>query len=374
MFLLIPARMAAVICTSPAITVSPFSQCWRASILATILAVPLALIIVTLALRYPDETIIQFSPRIVGRPLGRLVGLVYILFFMLIAAVDIRVFGEMFTTIFLPETPISAIMILMMVAVTYGVFSGLEVLARAADLLVPVIFAGVYLVLLLVIGEIQIVNLTPHLVGGLPALLAAAATPTALFGEVVVVTMLVPFVNNPRAARGAAVLAVLIVGITFVLVTATATAVLGDIVASRQIFPFLKVARQVSIAEFIERIESVLVLIFAAIWFIKTGLFFYVSALALGQWLNLKSYRPVVLPLAPLLIGLSIWLAPNMVEFVRLFRGAIYFPLTMGPEFLIPAGLLVIDIIRRGRRPASGEMDRVAGAVSGEGGATGGRS
>ena len=69
---------------------------WLSAIIATILGIIGGYLIISLALKYPLCTIIQYSQQILGTWLGKLIGLVYISFFILIAVYATRDFAELF--------------------------------------------------------------------------------------------------------------------------------------------------------------------------------------------------------------------------------------------------------------------------------------
>ncbi len=52
--------------------------------------------------------------------------------------------------------------------------------------------------------------------------------------------------------------------------------------------------RLVSIANFLERLESVVLMAWILGGFIKVGVFYYAAVLGRAQWLGLKDYRSLV--------------------------------------------------------------------------------
>jgi len=55
---------------------------WISIIILTAFGVVVGLIIASLGMRFPGQTIIQYSEVILGRPLGKIVALIYPLFFI----------------------------------------------------------------------------------------------------------------------------------------------------------------------------------------------------------------------------------------------------------------------------------------------------
>ena len=65
---------------------------WLSIILATVFGVLAGLILVKLGLRFPEQTIIEYSKEIAGKPLGALYGLSYIFLLFYINTLIVREF------------------------------------------------------------------------------------------------------------------------------------------------------------------------------------------------------------------------------------------------------------------------------------------
>ena len=58
-------------------------------------------IVIKLGLRFPNQTFVDYSQLIVGKFFGKIITLIYILFFIHITATIMREFGEVINTVFL---------------------------------------------------------------------------------------------------------------------------------------------------------------------------------------------------------------------------------------------------------------------------------
>jgi spore germination protein KB len=342
-WLLLVPRIAPVICFTPDLTGTPAPQCWRSNLPVIMTGLGLAFLYLALARRFPTETLIQYCPKVLGRWPGKLVGLMFIWFFLHVAVLDTRVFSEIYASAVLPETPLVVLMVLALAFIAPAVRSGLEVLARMAELLVPLLLLIVVGALLLAAKDMRLVRLLPLTEGGLSPVLLSALTPTALMGEAVVVTMLYPFLRDTRNGARAVLGAVLSVGVLGLLVSMAIVAVFGDERSHQLTFPFLLLVRYIEVAQILERLESLVIVAFIAVWFLKTGLFLYVTALGLAQWLGLPDHRALVLPLGTLLVTLSLLQNENLPEFLSFFKPDVYFPYASIFTVVLPALLLALS-------------------------------
>ena len=132
---------------------------------------------------------------------------------------------------------------------------------------------------------------------------------------------------------------------TLVVVNLIVLFVLGPTTASR-VYPLMQIARYISIADFFEHLESVVMAIWIVGAFVKISVFYYVAALSTAQWLNLSDYRPVVLPLGILMVEFSFWSLPNTMELESFLEKVVpYYHLLL--QTIIPLFLLGIAVVRK---------------------------
>jgi spore germination protein KB len=115
----------------------------------------------------------------------------------------------------------------------------------------------------------------------------------------------------------------------------------------------LESARYISVADFIEHVESIL----AAIWimglFVKVTVFYYAVVIGMSQWLNLSDHRAVVLPVGFLIVLMSMWAAPDLQKmFDFIVTTYPFYKITV--QTLIPTVLLLIALLRKNLRQAAG--------------------
>lgn len=317
---------------------------WMSVILITAVGMAAGAVIAVLGARFPDKTIVQYGGLVAGRILGWAIGLLYAAFFLFINTFIIREFSEMMVTMFLPETPLLVFSVGLVMVSAYAVRCGLEVLARANEIAVPVILGLLLLIVALISPEMQFKHFTPALEKGLLPVLKGAYPIAVFFTETMVMLMFIPYMNSPRKAGVTIFRGVAIIGLFQLMAVAASIAVLGARTARTQ-FPTLTLARQVSIAELIERVEPFIMLIWVFGGVMKVGVFYYCCVLATAQWLNLKEYKALVLPAGVLLTALSVLLWDNVFELTRQIAEVIP-PYFLSIEVGLPLVLLAVARLR----------------------------
>ena len=133
----------------------------------------------------------------------------------------------------------------------------------------------------------------------------------------------------------------------FMLIDVSVVGLFGAEVARNFSFPFFNVIRCISIANFLERVETVHISLWILGVYLEVAIFNYLAVLGSAQLLKLKDYKPLVLPLGIIIVSLSILLFENHVE-VRTFTGyKIWTPYGFFFLVFLPYVLLLTELVRK---------------------------
>lgn len=316
---------------------------WLLVLLTGIISLIQGLIIVRLGLRFPDQSFVQYSQVIAGRLMGKLLSFLLVLYALEFTAHVSRSFGEVIDTTVMPDTPIIIFIGLMMALAAWAVKCGLEVLARMDEFLIRLQLGLVLVLLALATSEANASRLLPIWESGDQSLLEGFVSTLFSYSGYMVMLVILPNLTRPGDGIYAQTLGVLIPGGLYVLITIIATAVLGASATTRVVWPTLETVRLISLAGFIERLES----LFLAVWLtaafttITAGL--YVLTLGCSQVLGLQDYRPLVLPMAALAVAVAM-LPGSLSE--NLERGTVISYLGLIVENIVPPILLLVVSVR----------------------------
>ena len=325
---------------------------WLAVIIATLAAGIPSLCIYLLARRFPHYTLFQYCELILGKPVGKMVALCFVLAFFLLNSLVIRQFSEFLTTAVMPETPYLFFACSIVAIAIYAARQGLEVIARCTDFIMPLLVAFIVIILLFATPEMTTSNLLPVMEYGLRPVLSGALVSWSYMGQVVILTAYGAFLNSPRALGLSLVTGLAGIAFFLGLVTIGTIFVFGPYEASRQIFVGYNLARVVSLGQFFERIEVLFLAIWVAGVFIKIALNLYVTALGLATVTGLKEFRPLVASLGALNIVISVIIYKNLSE----IRSDLLMAdpgWTLAWQLLPPVLLLVVAWLRGKRRTGS---------------------
>ncbi|MFB5281576.1 endospore germination permease [Peribacillus sp. Hz7] len=347
-----PAIVATAILGVPSITAKyAKTDLWLSPILASLLGYMTVYIAYKLHKLYPKQTVIQFSEQIIGRFAGKLIGFLFLSFYIQITGHMLRQYAEFVVDSFLVNTPISVIMALMALLCSFIVRGGLEVLGRAAQLFSPIFTLPLLFLIILVFPDFEFKNIFPILGEGIMPPIKGAIVPGGWFTEFFLITFLLPFLTDQKKGMKYGMMTVFVVMMTLVVVNLIVLFILGPTTPTK-FYPLMSVARYISLADFFEHLESAIMAIWVVGAFIKISVFYYGIALGTAQWLNLSDYRSIVWPLGILLVIFSFWSFPSTLELNKYSVETFPF-LGLLIQMIIPLFLLGIALIRKRKRQGS---------------------
>ncbi|MED3992387.1 GerAB/ArcD/ProY family transporter [Priestia aryabhattai] len=327
---------------------------WLAILLGMLVSFVLLLIYHRLYLYYPDILPTQYMQKILGKVLGSILAFAYILYFMYDASRVLRDFGEMLLTFAYPDTPLFIANALLILVIIYTIRKGIEVIARSGELLfifMYVLAIGGF-ILIVSSGLIDFKNLQPILENGLLPVLKVVFTQTLYFPftEVIVITMILPYLNNPKKAKVTMLCATGLSGINLVITMLINISVLGVTLTERSQFPLLSTVESIQVADFLERLDVFFMLGLMITIFFKICLLFYASVIGAATLFHVKSPSRLSYPFGLIILFLSITIASNVQEHnhegLKVAMFAVHIPLVA----LVPVLLFLIAFLKNRKK------------------------
>lgn len=153
-------------------------------------------------------------------------------------------------------------------------YSGLEVLARVNEIILPLVLVFIVIIAGMVVLEMDSTNFLPLLEKGFLPPFKAALPAALFFSQSTVMLMFIPFLRNPSGALKSITQAVIAVGFFQMLVTIQTIGMFGGLLVDME-FPFLQLTRNISLAGGVfQRMEHFIMVIWVAGGFIKVGVFY----------------------------------------------------------------------------------------------------
>jgi spore germination protein KB len=327
---------------------------WLAILLGMVVSLVLLLVYHQLYWYYPDLLPTEYVQKILGKVPGSVLAFLYLFYFMYDASRILRDFGEMLLTFAYPETPLFIANALLILVIIYMVRKGIEVIARSGELLFILMFmlSVVGFILIVSSGLIDMTNLQPVLEEGIVPVLKVVFTQTLYFpfAEIIVFTMILPYMNNPKKVRLTMIFATGLSGINLILTMLINISVLGVGLTARSQFPLLSTVQTIQVADFLERLDVFFMLALIIGIFFKISVLFYAAVIGTASLFKVKSPSRLAYPLGLVLLFMSITIASNFQEHIQEGLKIVMYVLHIPLLVIIPIFLLLVAFLKNRKK------------------------
>ncbi|KZZ85125.1 GerAB/ArcD/ProY family transporter [Bacillus sp. SJS] len=336
---------------------------WLAVLLGYAASIPLFLMYIGLSKLSGKKTMVGILIMLLGKKAGTIASSLYVLYFLYICARVLRDFGELLIITAYDETFLIVISSFMMLAVMYLAIKRFHVFAGVSKPL----FFGITIPFFIVVGFeiisgiVDIHELLPIAENG-PMPILKTIFPTIMtfpFGEMVVFTMFFPLVQE-----SAKLIKVTLSSIFFATLILSTTAllhvsILGAEMTKSFVFPILATVSLINISDFIQRLDSIVVVLMIIVGFTKVFMFFYAALRGTMEITGTKNPIPPVLIYGVAMIASSLFIANTQYEHFQ--EGLIFVPYFLHVPFQIvcPAIILAILWLKKKRTQKKGAANEV---------------
>jgi spore germination protein KB len=336
------------------IAASAKQDAWISIMLGMAAGVLLFFVYYRLYLFYPDLPLTNYVQKITGKWIGRIIGFLYVIYFIYDASRVLRDFSELLTTTIYTSTPQLVLNSLMILIIMYAIKKGFEVIARVAQLY----FGFIYLVaitgflLILMSGILHFENLRPVLENGWKPVLKNFVGQTLVFpfGEMVVFTMLLPYLNEPKKAKLVCIGGIVLSGVNIAITIVFNIAALGVDLFIRAPFPLLSTISKIEVADFIERLDVFFMLYVVIGIFFKITILYFAAVIGVVDIFNLKNKSNIVFPIGLIVLFSSIAIATNFTEHIK--EGFVFVSIYLAwpLQIIMPVLLMILAIFQNRKK------------------------
>lgn len=308
-------------------------QTWMVILAGLIVTIPFILSYAALAKRFPGNDLVRINDMVYGRFIGKALSLYYIFFLMMTLSFNILDVGELYINFLMPDTPFIFLLAVFAAVVAYAVTKGLEVLARVSYLFVVI---GLFVLIstsLLLVDQMDFSHFLPlfelpfiklfqgiHIMSMVP------------FGETIVFLMISGYLDKAEGAVRNSFIGLLVGAASLLIASVRNTAVLGR---TQTIWtsPSFQSIRLIDIGTVLTRMDFLIGIAQTIQIFFKCSLFLYALTTAIAQLFGLKSYLPLVLPVAAIEVFIAATVFQSPIDHVEITQNA-------GIIYLIPLVLV----------------------------------
>ncbi|SET25101.1 endospore germination permease [Paenibacillus sp. NFR01] len=301
-----------------AMTAAAHQDAWIAGLISIPLGAGTIFLMVTAGNISPDKNLVELSQMVLGKWLGGVVALYYLFFFLIAASTYIREAEDFMCTQIYEGTPGGIIRAMFLFLMVYGLRLGLETLGRASQIFFPLFVFFLVCLFILLMPQVRMERLYPIMNTPTPDMLHAIMYGVCYpFGEMCIFMMISPYARKQSSTSRDMFFAIVAGAIVLNLMLFLSLTVLGVYFSEHNFFSAYVLAQKINVANFLQRLEALMATTWIISTYFKTVLYFYAFILGSAQLLGLKSYRPLIFPVAFLLYGCSQLIAKDIIFYSK---------------------------------------------------------
>ncbi|WP_064091328.1 GerAB/ArcD/ProY family transporter [Rossellomorea aquimaris] len=322
---------------------------WISGIIGSFIGIILLFLYYFILKNYSSENLFQINDIVFGKSLGKIINFLFFLYFFFLSAQVLSNLGDFLTGSVLMRTPKEYIHLLFLIPIFYGVRQGIEVIARTSETLYPSFLILFIIFFIFIIPEIDWKNVEPIAQSGTKPILKSSLSIFSLpYLEMFILMMLIPNVNEKDKVLKNLMKGGVVGGVLLIILTLLIIGVLGHELSSFYTYPTFLLAQKISVANILERVETIIAAVWVISLFVKLLLCYYVTCLSLSHLFRFKKGVIFAFPLGIVLWYFSNIIYPNIAFFQQFIEVSLVYKLILG--LFLPMMILFITLTKKNNR------------------------
>lgn len=323
-----------------------------ATISAVLLMVLCGLGLAYLGSKYPNDTMFEYADRLLGKWVARALLIGIILYFMELAALAAREFGEVVVTSVLQRTPLEVTTLIMIFLAATAARTSVAVFTRILTFYMPLVYFPVVIIVALTLKSAETIHIFPifgfYRETSVNQMVEAVLVVAALFQNYIIIGLLIPYMYRPNQAWKSAIIGIGAAGVIYIIIIYSTLAVFGVEEIKKLLWPTLELAKTAAFPLlFLERMDPIFLAVWVTAVFTAILASYFVMVKGLAHLFGFENHRVFVLLAIPLIYMLSIQPANIFIVYTTVKQvGISGLVLTIG----YPLILLVLHAFRRVKR------------------------
>jgi spore germination protein KB len=320
---------------------------WISCLIALVPGLAISLIAIKTGLYNPELTFLHNCRKLLGKWAGTAVVVVYLVQWVTMLGNIVTFASDFIIILLLEQTPNWVFVLSLLLLSAYAVIAdGIRSLGRLSELYGIVSLFGLLMLILMLIPHIRMQNMLPiYEDNGMGVIVRAAIYPLVFKAEAVWLLAIASFIEKPDKAVKTVFWGKLTAFVVGTLNLLFVILVLSPEVASLQLYPAFDMVSLISVMNFVQNLEIILVLAWLMSVFIRMSVYLFLASHTAAELFRVQNWKRIVW----VVIGIAMfqaWISLKYkIEILPILGKSwmVYvFPWTMGvfPVVLFAAGFI----------------------------------
>ncbi|MBJ6361460.1 endospore germination permease [Paenibacillus sp. GCM10012307] len=288
---------------------------WLALLLGSLPAYGMIFVVHRLHRQYPNMTFIEYVTQVYGKVIGKIIGVLFLLYILHMTGIAVRQFCEFMTVGFFTRTPLTVIAGVIIFTSSWAVRGGVETIGRFAQIFAPAILILMLLVIVPLTPDFNLKELFPVMEHGLLPPIKGSILLQQWFLIYSLTSFFLPYVSDSNKSQRASMLSLTFLVFVMIIGHMSTVLLLGEVTGLSN-FSFTNLSRYIKVTSFFEHLQSLVMTIWVISLFIRLNTTYYIVAIGTAQLLALSDYRLLVMPIGLLILIFTFWSIPSITDYI----------------------------------------------------------
>lgn len=321
------------------------SDGWLLVLFAGVISYFSSLIVGALVKRFPGDTFIEYSQKVLGKFPGYILGFILILYFIFVSAMSVRVFSEVMNAFMLINTPRGFIIITMLLSSVYLIRHGIEPIARIGEILLPILIIPIFAMYLTALPRADFSELLPFFDTPVKDLAISTIHTAYNFLGFEILLMVGPYMRSPERVMWTLFFSVGFITLMYLFIVVIVFASIGVEDSRILLWPAMSIIRTIMAPGGVfERLDALALALWTIASFTTINGMYYSGTLAAAHLMGAREFKFFVTIFFPWVYLFSI-IPGNPLDTMRWTQISGMAGIVIA--VIIPAIILVISIVAK---------------------------
>lgn len=317
-------------------------------IYVSIIAVLIAYLIFKLFKRFPGLDIIDIAKSVGGSTFQKIIGIIFIAYFLFSSSILLRNFCEGLKTIYFPMTDITFIILVFIIALCIANRLSFNATLKTNLLILPLVLFSMVFLFFSNMNKFVPERIFPILGDGIFNTFVLGLTNIASFGGIAYLYFLPPLLKNPEKFKKVAIISIILTAIYLILCVSTLLFMFSFVIDANEISPLYNATRYVELGTFFQRLESAFLLLWILAFACYLSIVCKFSMNIFEKITNIENKKALVDVFGLLILAIA--LLPKNLAVSQYFESSVYKYLFIGLVLALGLGILIVANIAERRK------------------------
>lgn len=314
----------------------------------SIITIFIAYFIFRLMRNFSGLDLLDISEFLGGKNLKTIIGIIYIVYFLISSSILLRNFCESLKIIYYPITEIKFIILLFIVALCMANRLDFSATIKTNSLILPFVLGSMIFLFFSNMNKFVPERIFPILGDGVLTTFGWGLINLASFGGISYLYFLPPLLNEPQKMKKISLISIGVSAIYLILCVSTLLFMFSFFLDTNEITPLYNATRYIEFGNFFQRLES----IFLLFWILAVACYMSIvgkfSMKIFQKLTNIENKKELIDIFGLLIFGISI--IPKNYAISEMYETEIYPYLVLGIVFVLSISILIIANLSKKRK------------------------